>query len=382
MPFLKKAFAKAGILALRLKPALRVSRRESTRPGFFPQRILYFEFTRAGDLICTTPFLALLRKTWPAARITLVVYREVAEVALGLPEVDRVVTLDRSKLGKSVKRLWSMRHAPDTLVLSHSINPLVAFYFWVTDAAAFAGYLWSHAFAGLAGQGLTMGEVEHPSGHLVEQRLDIARALGLPADTAPAVHYSVPEDRVGETVKTALDVFQEGRRNGRKVVALVPGSRSPNRQWPVGSFEALGCRLLRRPEVDVVVLGKPEDGAPVAAMARTHPDRTFDATGRTSFSEFAALIAVSDVVVCNDSAALHVAAALGVPCVGLFGPVPAELRMHHIDGYRSVGLTGTDSCECGYDFFSERKCPYGHRCLVSLAPERVAEAVEGLLDSR
>lgn len=385
MPLSKKVWPALGLFALRVRSVRGNSRRRrddssnSPSPAFAPSQILYFEFTRAGDLICATPFLAVLRRRWPEARITLAVYKEVAEVARGLPEVDRVEVFDRSDLWGSVKHLWRIRHAPDTLVLSHSINPLVALFFCLANAPASAGYLWSHAFVTMPGESVALSAVARPFGPLVEQRLDIARALGLSADPVPPVRFTLDTVAVGKEIRTVLETLARKRNEGRRIVALAPGSRSPNRRWPAAHFESLGNRLLKRPEVDLVIVGGPEDGALAAALGRSEPGRVIGAAGRTGFMEFAALIGASDVVVCNDSAALHVAAALRIPCVGMFGPVPPELRIHAMEGYRTVGLTGSRPCLCGYDFFSEKPCAHGTPCLTSLSPERVANAVEDLL---
>jgi ADP-heptose:LPS heptosyltransferase len=290
-----------------------------------------------------------------------------------------VEVFDRSDLWGSVKRLWRLRRATDTLVLSHSINPLVALFFCLANAPASAGYLWSHAFVALPEKGVALSPVARTFGPLVEQRLDVARALGLSADPVPPVRFTLGMETVGKEIRTVLETLARKRNEGRRIVALAPGSRSPNRRWPATHFETLGHLLLKRPEVDFVIVGGPEDIALATALGRSEPRRVIGAAGRTGFMEFAALIGASDVVVCNDSAALHVAAALRVPCVGIFGPVPSELRIHAMEGYRSVGLTGSRPCLCGYDFFSEKPCAHGTPCLTSLSPERVAKAVDDLL---
>jgi len=383
MPFRKKIWAALGLCAFRCKAAVtRLWKRRAAvaKADWTPSRILYFEYTRAGDLICATPFLELIRRRWPDAKITLVVYKEVTDVARGIAEVDRVITLDRDEVWRAVRQLWSMRHAPDTLVLSHSINPLVAYYLLATDAPACAGYLWSHTYSQIAGSGMTLIPARHPFGHLVEQRLDIARAIGIEVHAVPDVRFAVDRNRVGEPVAALMQEIGEKEPSRREKVAVIsPGSRMAAKQWPVDHFKEMVRRLLAHSRLRVILVGGPKERETADAVRAINPDRILTLAGETNFMEFAALVEACDVVVCNDSAALHVAAALRVPCVAIFGPVEPAKVVHRSSSYETVALQGTESCLCGYDVFDERPCSHDNICLTSLTPERVVDTVMRLL---
>ncbi len=378
MPARKRFWVRIGLGALRRKERVRAGGFSEGDP-LTPKRILYFEFTRAGDLICATPFLSILREHWPDVKVSLAVYEEVREAATGLPGVDRVVTFDRKKPVDAARRLWRMRRASDTLVLSHGINPLVAFYFQVTDAPAFAGYLWDRTFVKKPGRPLEFPSVETPFGHLVDQRLEIGKALGLSTGTAPPPQYEVREDAVGAEVRAALGDVANRKVRGESIVVLSPGSRLLSKKWPDSHFLELSKRLLAEMRISLIVTGGPEEQELAERMKGLAADRVFNLTGKTRFQEFAAVVRASDLVVCNDSAALHLAAAFRVPCVALFGPVPPGNVVHRFPGYRTVGLTGTEPCACGYDVFREPVCTHDRQCLRSLAPDQVARAAFSLL---
>lgn len=102
-------------------------------------------------------------------------------------------------------------------------------------------------------------------------------------------------------------------------VVLFPGSRRPEKEWK-GFSELTRLLLQRQPQVRVVWAGSEK------MAAGKHDDgRFFNLTGKTSLPALVPLIAGARVVVANDSGPMHLAAALGVPTVALFGPTPPEL---------------------------------------------------------
>jgi heptosyltransferase-2 len=153
-------------------------------------------------------------------------------------------------------------------------------------------------------------------GERVLQRMaDRCAALALPRDAAlPAL--PVPELKV-----PAADMAAWRERRGlgaerRPVVALAPGAVGPSKRWPSASYAALTRRLLAE-GFAVWVLGGPDEKALATEIVGDTDAR--DLTGRDLRDAILALASAS-AAVSNDSGLLHVAAALGTPSIGIFGP--------------------------------------------------------------
>lgn len=158
-------------------------------------------------------------------------------------------------------------------------------------------------------------------------------------------------------------------------VVFAPGAEfGPAKRWPAGHFARL-ARLLARP---VVLLGSGKEAPLCAGISQSVPDRCIDLAGKTSLATAIAVISAAQAVVSNDSGLMHVAAAFGLPQIALFGS-SSPLHTPPLNDRATVLWLKTDPhyqppLDCSPCF--ERECPLGHtRCLVDLAPERVAAAL-------
>ena len=158
-------------------------------------------------------------------------------------------------------------------------------------------------------------------------------------------------------------------------VVFAPGAEfGPAKRWPAIHFTQL-ARLLDRP---AVLLGSAKEAPLCDEIAHAVPARCINLAGKTSLNDAFALIAGAHAVVSNDSGLMHVAAAFGVPQVALFGS-SSPLHTPPLNDRATVLWLKQDpgyqpSLDCSPCF--QRECPLGHtRCLVDLAPERVAAAL-------
>jgi len=161
---------------------------------------------------------------------------------------------------------------------------------------------------------------------------------------------------------------------------LVPGAEyGPAKRWPEAHFAALAQDLARSRGAKVVLLGSPKDAATCEAIAKQvnaeMPGQCVDLAGRTSLDTAIALVASSRAMVSNDSGLMHVAAALDVPQVAVFGsssplhtpplsPIARVLWLKNDPHYQPP-------LNCAPCF--ARTCPLGHtRCLHDISPAMVS----------
>ena len=213
------------------------------------------------------------------------------------------------------------------------------------------------------GAGLLYPEVAGPRNrnrHAVEENLDVVRHLGLPAGD-PRFPLDVPDVPIAEP---------------RPRIGIVPSSRWPSKNWPVQSF-IVACRALRkRAGVHLFLFGGGSDSAVTGALAKAMDSGTTDFSGRTTIVESMALLRQMDLVIANDTGPMHVAAALGVPVVALFGPTDPVRTGPYGGIHRVIRAQHNPCAPC----FETRCRKSDHACMAGISPDAVVEAVLELLD--
>jgi heptosyltransferase-2 len=202
---------------------------------------------------------------------------------------------------------------------------------------------------------------------------EIDRLLAL-ADERPH-HQTAPSLAVTAGDRAAADRLLREAGGNRPVVALAPGSIWGTKRWP--GYAALAAGLADR--ATVVAVGGSEDAdlaTEIVAAARAAGGSAINACGRLGLRESAALIGRAAVLITNDSAPLHVAAAMGTPTVALFGPtVPAfgfGPRGPRDVIVERVGLPCRPCSSHG-----PQRCPLAHhRCMREILVEDVMRAIE------
>jgi heptosyltransferase-2 len=318
--------------------------RRSSGPAAEPRSIFVLRNNDVGDVLVITPLFDALRRRFPAARIAAGVGPWSAEVLRGNPHLSEVVTVQapwfnkytqgKGPAGRLAYLLRSLemrelrRRGFDTGidVLGSAWGSLLLLRAGIPRRLGVRGYAGGHSAAHLAVR-------YDPGEHVGRAALRFAELLGatdLPA-ARPQIFLSAAEREAGERLWS-------GERKRRVVVG--PGGGVAARLWPRERFAALLRRLGELGEVETVVVGGPMERGWAAEMAAGVPGaRSLADLGlRESF----ALVAAADLVLCNSSMLLHVAAAFRRPTVALLGESFPSARQHQAQwGYpgtcRSLG---------------------------------------------
>lgn len=301
------------------------------------RRVLAVRLDNLGDVLMTTPALAALRAALPAAHITLLTSPSGAAVAPHLPEVNEVLPFDapwvagaatgtRPPDGASAEeRRWIERLA------TRGFDAAVIFTVCTQSALPAA------LMCRLAGIGLRLAHSrENPyrllthwvpdedrvgdgMRHEVQRQLDLVASIGahLPPSQTGLRFALRPQDRA------ALDqrLARAGVGGHEPIVVVHPGATAASRRWPAARFGHAAALLARECHCRIVVAGGPDDAAAVAQVAAALPSSATAVTalaGQLNLGELAALIARAKVLLCNNSAPAHLAAALGTPVVVVY----------------------------------------------------------------
>ena len=228
-------------------------------------------------------------------------------------------------------------------------------------------------------------------GYLGESRVGLlTHRLKNPKSKPPMVAFysalSGEADLLGDRPQLHMDAAQVratldelGLQAGGYVVFAPGAEYGPAKRWPAAHFSALAAAL----DVPVVLLGSGKEAAlcdEIAAPVNVaHPGRCLNLAGKTSLPQALSLIAASRSTVSNDSGLMHVAAALGVPQVAIFGS-SSPLHTPPLNNKATVLWLKNDPAyqpplDCAPCF--ERTCPLGHtRCLNDISAEQVLAGLQ------
>lgn len=347
------------------------------------ERILIVNLTRFGDLLQTSPTVAVLRERHPGARITFLAEKNFAEVCDRIPGIDRVHRVDLDRVGNLLleggqRLLDAYRYVEGLIAELREERFDLAFNFSSSRMSA--------VFMGLLRIPDVRGWSMTPDGYRVIlnpwSRLFATMCLHRRfacfnlvdyyrwiADGGPGPRrllYQVPdaaEARVAELLPE-LGVSAEDR-----LVAFQLGASRAIRRWPTESFAEVGRRLTEG-GIRPLLIGGGGDRELAAEVSARIGGRAIDACGRTDVAGLGALLRRCAALLTGDTGPMHMAAAVGTPIVGLFfGPALPQDTGPYGEGH--LVLHAPVPCS---------PCEHSVTCLdpfcrLELRPDAVAAAV-------
>jgi heptosyltransferase-1 len=296
--------------------------------------IAIVKLSSLGDVVHALPVAGAIRARLPGARLAWIVERREAAVLRGHPALSEVIPVDTRGWRRCRSPVAAARVAGE---LAELMRHLAAARFDValdlqgliksgllaaaTRAPLRIGFAASHCREPLAAL-FANHRVTPPAArrHVVEQYLALAEPLGV---TGERVEFPLPADADAES---GVDAFlaTAGLKAGNRLVVLNPGAGRADKRWPGERFRALAGRLVADAGAAVVVVWGPTELELARAIASGEPSERVVLAPPTDLDALIAVLRRASVVVAGDTGPLHLAAALGVPCVGLYGPTSPE----------------------------------------------------------
>ncbi len=330
-----------------------------------------------GDVVLASPALHALRLRFPGARISILARPAVTPALDGSSDVDEIIPITPAE-----------RHPGGFLRLTRALRvrrfDLAVLFQKAFEAALIARLSGARRIYGYATDRRSW-LLTDPIPETAETRarhhalvfLDLAAAAG--ADVSDrTLRFPLSEtDRRG----AAAALWTGGLREGEPFVAVHPGASKPPRAWHPERLGDAARRLSLEIGGRVVAVGGPPDASACSVAAGTGG---VDLCGRTSVGQMAGVFEKARLVIASDSGPMHVAAAVGAPVVGIFGPGRPEKTAPFVaeSRYAAIGLRFPCS-PCRQDFFNEcDPAPSGKPwCLEEIDVERVVAAARPLLVS-
>ena len=336
-------------------------------------KILVIRVDGIGDLLNSTPAISLLRENYPSAEITVLVRPLNAPVLIGNPDVDRILVFERDGKHRGFKAQLQFYRE-----LRREKFQLVV---------AMQTAMWSHLVAFLSGTPYRLGRYQkrfkstlthawrgrYPKGetHEVDRNLELVRLICKGEGKRKLIFHLSPD----ETAAAKTKLTSWGISDDTFLIGIHPGGSSFDKRWPEKQYAELADRLAHDYNATILLLHGPEEAAlpqniqnAMQSHAITYAPETIRALG--------AMLSCCGLVVCNDSGPMHLAAALDVPMVAIFGPTD-HVAWHPLSANASIVRQDMPCWPC-----SAHKCKIGWECTKKLPVETVWNATTTTVEAR
>ena len=325
-------------------------------------KILVIKPRAIGDVLLSTPVLPNLREKFPNAQIDFLVEEFASTVLRDNPYVNNIISFD-TKSQSSLSIITNIRRNRYDLIIDLFANPRTAIITMLSGAKYRVGFpfKWRKYAYNL---------LVPPRGskvHNVEFNLDALRRLGIPTK------FKNPIFQLNDAAKQFAADFSSSRGiEPRKFIMINIGGGWQIKRLPWNKYAEICNLIYAKLHLPVVVLHGPAEIEEAEQIARS---ANAIMAPPTSLHEMGAIMKESLLLITNDSGPMHIAAALGVPTLAIFGPTSPYLQGPYGNVSEIVRNENLDCLECNLT-----KCPIGNLCMKELKVETILEKLETLID--
>jgi lipopolysaccharide heptosyltransferase I len=347
-------------------------------PCFDPsllRSVLIVKMSSIGDVVHAVPVATALRRRYPRVRISWAVEEWTAPLLRGHPAIDRLVVFPPMRFG-ATGPTWVRSFVRAARHLRSESYDICLDLQGLLKSAVVALLSRAAARIGVPGQREGAWLVSRPIPsvpgrcHVVEDYLRCAQFLGA---SATPVSFEIPVQP--EATRSIAEKLSAMRLPGdAPLIVINPSASGTWRTWPVQRWSSVATALADI--ADVVLVGGREQTARHAAVVQHAARHIHDLTGRTTLAELVALLLRCTLHVAPDTGSAHIAAALGRPVVGVYGPTAPWRKAP----YGCEALVVYEEGHCGAG--CPRLCLRRRRCLQAATPAEVVDRAHQVLAAR
>jgi len=336
-------------------------------------KILILQTAFIGDAILATPLAEAVHRLFAPCEVHFLAIPAVANVLELNPNIQRVVKFDKRGEQRGLVGLWQLsrelrREKYDLALVPHrSLRSALL--------VRLAGISQRIGFDRSTGAFLFTHKVAYQEKHEVERNLDLLRPIGeVPPRLRPRVFWnSADVQRVDQLAGRA--------RIDRRCIAIAPGSVWATKRWLPDRFAALAKTLIAEMDAAVFLIGGREDRELCNRIESSTGEDCINTAGELSLRQSAALLDRCEVLITNDSAPAHLAAATRCQVVTIFGPTVPGFGFSPFGEGHAVIEKDLPCRPCGRH--GPQICPLGtHECMVNIETGEVVAKVKSLLKAK
>ncbi len=328
------------------------------------RKILVIKLRAVGDVLLSTIVTKNLRLAFPEASIDYLTEPPSRELLETNPFLDSTLVYDRTTMsGAGLIRM--VRDGGYDLVIDLFGNPRTALVTRLSGARYRAGF----SFRGRRYAYNILVEPRGATVHNTQFNLDAIQAIGVEIQDRNIYFQYSPKDE-----EFARAYVRRSGIGNRLRVGMCTGGGWYTKRWALDRFAALADILIERLDAAIILLWGPGQLTDVENIRLQMKGAPFIPPGSTLL-QLGALLKQCSIVIGNDSGPMHIAAAVGTPVLGIYGPTNPVLQGPYGDRHVIVRREGLDCLGCNLV-----SCPIGHPCMNELSVETVLDGVLRLLN--
>lgn len=327
------------------------------------KKILCIKPRGIGDIVLSTIILENLTTHFPSAKIHYLTEEFAQDAVKNNLLVDKVLSMKKSEFVFSVaKRLRKEKY---DLILDLWSNPRSAQITFL----AFAKYRVGFAYRGRKYAYNILCDSGRGNYHSAEHNLELLKTIFVPI-ISKNILFNLNDDEI----KFAQEYFNQNSLKQSNTIGIVPSGGWESKRCDAVKWIEICENILKQKEFNFLILWGPGDEKDATFIKSKLGERCLLAP-ETNVRELASLISKCKVIIANDSGPMHIAAALGIPTLGIFGPTDPQKHGPYNGNSDYVIKSDLHCIIC-----NKLVCPYNHECMLELDANEVVNKVMKLLN--
>lgn len=343
-----------------------------------------------GDVLFTTPVIKAIKARYPAGFIGYWSNSRVKPILENNPHIDKVFALSRGDLKKiykqsffkgaisAVKLAWEIKKEGFDICLDFSLDHRYSLFAKLMGIGGRIGFNYKNR-----GKFLTrLLDIDGYHGkHVVDYYLELLNFLDIPVnDRQLFLNVSAESQRRARNLLAGAGIEEKDL-----VIGIAPGAGgswgkdASYKHWPALRFAQLANRLIDEFGAKVLILGDESERKIAEVMMHAARNKPVDLTGKTGLDILPAVIKNCNLFITNDGGPMHMAVALGVRSVSIFGPVSEKVYGPYPGKWAHIVLKWDMVCRPCYKNFRLPVCDKDRQCLKAISVDLVFDAVKRLL---
>lgn len=337
-----------------------------------PDKILIIQTAFLGDVVLSTPLIKAVKKNYPNSKIFFLLIPQTKELLQNNPHLNGIIVYDKKDKERGISSFIALARRIRASGFDMALIPHRSFR--------------SALLAYLAGIPQRVGFDKSSGAFLFTKRIkytqnqpEVKRNLSLLETDIPLENDCLPELFPSEDdFKYIEELFKNrGIKKEDKIVGIAPGSVWNTKRWLPERFGEVAEALIEKLGAKVIFIGGKEDEKLCLEIASNMKSKPLITAGKASSLQSSVLISRCRVILSNDTAPMHMAVAMRIPVVAIFGSTVPEFGFAPT-GKNDLVIQKEIYCRpCG--IHGRKKCPEKHfRCMKEITTEEVFEAVRKL----
>ncbi|MCX7872218.1 MAG: lipopolysaccharide heptosyltransferase II [Verrucomicrobiae bacterium] len=368
-----------------------------------PKKIVIRSVNWIGDAVMSMPAVHQLRKTFPGAKINLLVKENIADLWKNNTNLDGLITFSKSESLCAIKKKIKEYNFDLAVVFPNSFRS--AFEMWLARIPNRVGFGY-----GLRSLLLTI-PVRPPHKFVKIKKVSKQKIIRLINDgkSEPVIRFSPEHHHIYNYLRIvgAIGASQEpiepqiivpqididlltqkfglNKLSGRKILGINPGAEyGVAKRWFPERFVDAAIQIYNKTKCGILIFGGQKDESyceQIYTQIKSrvdNPDCVINLTGKTSLTQLCAALKLCNAVISNDTGPAHIAAAVGTRIVTIFASTSPELTspgLPHSD--KHVIIRSTAPCSPCF----RRECPIDFRCMKEITVEKIVVATLSILST-